>query len=327
MSLRSWTASLMPSASPIRRRTRRPVDPRSGSPGDLARPAAAEQGAAEVAPRQQERPTTRRGGVERTQAGADDPRLVVAPAARVLHPGCGAGTRLAAERAPAIALDSHPPRTPQEGERPGARRRSREIEVERDLAAAAQVDPPGRMKEGRSSARRSHLAAARSRPARCERPPKATRPRIYNPRDERPRHLPARATRQRADPRLRARLAEREALKSRLGDAPRTARHPLVIGGEEVRTGDTFEAVEPHNQGERPCRRAQGRPRRKSSARSKPPARPGRTGTAGPGRIEPRSSCAPPSSWPDRGARPSTPRRCSTSRRRRTRPRSTPRSS
>ena len=41
---------------------------------------------------------------------------------------------------------------------------------------------------------------------------------------------------------------EREALRLRLTELESTQLElPLVIGGEEIRTGDTFDAVEPHN--------------------------------------------------------------------------------
>src|SRR5256714_13773181 len=41
---------------------------------------------------------------------------------------------------------------------------------------------------------------------------------------------------------------EREELRVRLTELEsKQLEIPLVIGGEEVRTGDTFEAVEPHN--------------------------------------------------------------------------------
>ena len=64
---------------------------------------------------------------------------------------------------------------------------------------------------------------------------------------------------------------------------------PLVIGGEEVKTGATFEAVEPHDKKSVPRRFYKGA-RLRSNCWSRPPARPGRTGTAGPGRSAPLSS-------------------------------------
>ena len=89
------------------------------------------------------------------------------------------------------------------------------------------------------------------------------------------------------------------------------ARATPTVGGDAARRKNHVLATS--------TRRAAGR----SSGRSRPPPTPGTTGRGRRGRSAPRSSSAPPSSWPARGARRSTRRRCSASRRPCTRPRST----
>jgi 1-pyrroline-5-carboxylate dehydrogenase len=95
---------------------------------------------------------------------------------------------------------------------------------------------------------------------------------------------------------------EREELKRRLGEMRGERLDiPSVIGGEEVRTGDTFEAVEPHD---------------KDSVLAD-------VHKGGAAEVE-RAIKAAGEAWEDWHR---SPPRCSTSRRRPTRPRSTPPSS
>ena len=65
------------------------------------------------------------------------------------------------------------------------------------------------------------------------------------------RHRQRTAAAQRAGPRLRARVArEKASLKARLATMlGERIEIPLIIGGEEVRTGNTVEAVCPHDHG------------------------------------------------------------------------------
>ena len=112
---------------------------------------------------------------------------------------------------------------------------------------------------------------------------------------------------------------------------------PRVDGGREDRhpahhrrqgnphRASTKTSVMPHDHGHVLARLPHGRARSTSSRRSPPPPRRAASGPPGRGKIAPRCSCAPPSCSPRPGARRSTPRRCSASRRRRSRPRSTPR--
>ena len=98
---------------------------------------------------------------------------------------------------------------------------------------------------------------------------------------------------------------------------------PLVIGGKDIQLPDTFEQVMPHDKATSspPSRRAA---RSTSGRRSTRPQTRGTTGRGRRGKSVPRCCFALPSCSPDRGARRSTRRRCSASRRPPTRRRSTP---
>ena len=66
---------------------------------------------------------------------------------------------------------------------------------------------------------------------------------------------------------------ERAELQTRLAQMAGERIHiPMVIGGERVETGTTFEAVMPHRREPRPRGRREGRRRARSSARSRPRA-------------------------------------------------------
>ena len=118
-----------------------------------------------------------------------------------------------------------------------------------------------------------------------------------------PGHLPAADARQRARPDYAPGTPERAELQDRLAqmEGERIA-IPLVIGGKDVETGETFEAVMPHRKehvladvakgGARDV--AAGDRRRARGARA--------TGRGCRGRSAPRSSSAPPSCSPARGA-------------------------
>src|SRR4029450_4956482 len=91
-------------------------------------------------------------------------------------------------------------------------------------------------------------AAGRSRRARCERPPKAPRPAIRSQAVSAPGLFrpPAPVN----EPVLEDAPGshERAEVKRRLDEMRgQPLEIPLVIGGEEVKTGSTFEAVEPHD--------------------------------------------------------------------------------
>ncbi len=91
---------------------------------------------------------------------------------------------------------------------------------------------------------------------------------------------------------LQAKLAELQSERMEL---------PLVIGGEEIRTGETAEVVMPHRTSHVLADMHQGGPAR-STRRSRPPVTPGTTGREPPGRNARPSSCGPWSSSPARGA-------------------------
>ena len=98
---------------------------------------------------------------------------------------------------------------------------------------------------------------------------------------------------------------------------------PLVIGGEEVRTGETFEAVMPHDKKHVLATVHKGNAGHVEQAiKAAGDAWEDWHRTAA-GRIAPRSSSARPSSSPVRGARHSTRRRCSGQSKTAIRPRST----
>ena len=81
---------------------------------------------------------------------------------------------------------------------------------------------------------------------------------------------------------------------------------PLVIGGEEIRTGDTFEAVMPHDKDHVLADVHKGGPGEVEQAIVARRPRPGRTGPGCPGRSGRPSSSARPSCSRARGARPSS---------------------
>ena len=105
---------------------------------------------------------------------------------------------------------------------------------------------------------------------------------------------------------------ERERLLATL-KAMESERHeaPMVIGGNEVRSGDLFEQVLPAPHLTRARRRAPGPDREMSRPRSRPLRRLKQSGRARRGRTVPRSSLAPPTCSPDPGATASTPPPCS----------------
>ena len=95
---------------------------------------------------------------------------------------------------------------------------------------------------------------------------------------------------------------ERAALELRLAQmAGERIEIPLVIGGEDVTTGDTRTAVMPHDKEHVLADVHQAAPST-CSRRSTSPRPRGRTGRAGRGRSAPPSSSAPPSCSPARGA-------------------------
>ena len=175
--------------------------------------------------------------------------------------------------------------------------------------------------------RRRPRPTPRRRPSRAPRRGVASRARAreYNRRGERPRHLPSARRGQRADQELRAGLARAgRAAGAARADVAERVHIPMVIGGERVETGTTFEAVMPHRRAhvladvERGGA-ARGRARDRRGARRAPGLVADAVARAGRG--------VPPRRRADlraRGARRSTRRRCSTSRRPPTRPRSTP---
>ena len=192
--------------------------------------------------------------------------------------------------------------------------------------ARAARTPATRARAGRHAASRPHLpdapagrrrrgAASRARRREYNRAPMSA-PGIFRP--------PAAV--ERAGQGLRAGLAgaRRAAGAGSTQMAAERIHIPMVIGGERVETGTTFEAVMPHRRTPRPRRRRARRRGARSSGRSPPPRAAHPTGRARRGTSASRSSCARPSCSPARGARRSTRRRCSTSRRPPTRPRSTP---
>jgi hypothetical protein len=80
---------------------------------------------------------------------------------------------------------------------------------------------------------------------------------------------------------------ERASLKARLKTmAAETVDMPLIIGGKEVRTGDTASSVMPHDHAH-VLGTITRRPRRTSPLRSRPPRRPAPSGPAGRSRIAP----------------------------------------
>ena len=94
---------------------------------------------------------------------------------------------------------------------------------------------------------------------------------------------------------------ERAELKARLASmAAERLDIPLVIGGKEIRTGETAKVGD----AARPPARAGRLPPRRPGARAagdrRGAPRRAASGRAGRGRIAPRSSCAPPSCWPPR---------------------------
>ena len=116
---------------------------------------------------------------------------------------------------------------------------------------------------------------------------------------------------------------ERASLKRRLDElSGQQIEIPMVIGGEEVRTGTTAKSVKPHDHEHVLAEYHKGGAGEVEQAIAAAVRRittgRGRRGTSG----RP-SSCARPSCWPGRGATRSTPPPCSVSRRRPTRPRST----
>ena len=161
-----------------------------------------------------------------------------------------------------------------------------------------------------------------------DRVPRQLRPhaaRLYNRSHERPRNLQPPAARERARQVVRARLPRARALQARLREMEGERIHiPLVIGGKDVHTGETFEAVMPHRTSHVLADVNKGGAGARRSRRSTPPAQAHADWSRTP--------------WEERAAiflraaellagpwrRRSTPRPCSASRRPRTRPRSTP---
>ena len=127
------------------------------------------------------------------------------------------------------------------------------------------------------------------------------------------RRPPGAPARQRARASLRAGLP-REDASSRRGSRRWPAERieiPLVIGGREVRSGETAKAVMPHDHGHvlADWHKAGARARRAGDRRCR--GGPRASGRAGRGRTGSRCSCGRPSCWRRRGARRSTRRRCS----------------
>ena len=98
---------------------------------------------------------------------------------------------------------------------------------------------------------------------------------------------------------------------------------PLIIGGKEIRTGQTEKSVMPHDHGHVLAEYHVAGPEHIAAGDRRGRRRAPRVGRPGRGKTAPRCCCAPPSCSPRRGARRSTPRRCSASRRRCSRRRST----
>ena len=117
--------------------------------------------------------------------------------------------------------------------------------------------------------------------------PFAQRIQFPSPRFRLRRHAPRAAARQRAGAGLRARLARARRAQGAAREHGRRAHDiPLVIGGREIRTGDTAQAVMPHDHAT--CSPT-GTRRRPRTWRRRSPPRPPRTasGRAGAGRTAP----------------------------------------
>ena len=118
------------------------------------------------------------------------------------------------------------------------------------------------------------------------------------------------------------------ARRARGAGSPELAAEPLeltmTIGGRQrMAGGEQFDVVQPHQHaavlGSR--RTPRTATREDAVARARRPPR--RAGGSCPSTTGPRSSCRPPTCWPARGGRRSTPPPCSASPRPPTRPRST----
>ncbi len=104
---------------------------------------------------------------------------------------------------------------------------------------------------------------------------------------------------------------EKQSIKGKLAELrAQEIEIPLIIGGEEVRTGRMGTCIVPHRTAT--CSPVTTRPvRPRSSARSPPPATPTAPGRGCRGTTAPRSSSRPRTCSPARGATRSTPPRCS----------------
>jgi 1-pyrroline-5-carboxylate dehydrogenase len=148
--------------------------------------------------------------------------------------------------APDLAGNAEPP---QEAERPARDGRARKVEVERHGTATPEVNPSGRVEE-RRQLREAVALASGCDPGQLVANVVGERHarRIYNPPVSRPWILrpPAPVNEPVRD--YAPGSPEREALRRRLDEMQRERLDiPSIIGGEEVRTGDTFEAVMPHD--------------------------------------------------------------------------------